>query len=273
MSANQAFPSAAYFRQIEETSLLSGNEEQVLAKRIQSGDAVARDKLICANLRLVVNVARSFLGRGVSLDDLIEEGNLGLIHAVERFDATRNTRFSTYATYWIRQAMFHCLSFAPAMKLPAYSANLLRAWRQEETALEESSGRRPTAEEINARLNHSVRTLGVIQKAFHVLASTPTRSAQAESDLDELQIGPTDDHEDRVATQDLVARTLYLLDHLDDKRDSTVLRLRFGLNGMEPMTLAQVGKRLQLTRERIRQIENGALMRLQRGLQPANNEE
>lgn len=271
MAEHQGFLTA-YLKEIGEAPLLDRNDEKGLAGRVQGGDPVARETMIRANLRLVVRVARSLVGRGVYLDDLIEEGNLGLIHAVERFNPRSNTRFSTYATYWIRQSMARCFRSARELTLPAYVFALLRGWSEEYAVLEQSLGRHPTRDEVNARLNHRPGKLGVLQKALVVVASKPGGSSEAALNLDELVAGQTNDGEDPVATRDLIARALYLLDRLD-RRDSSVLRMRFGLEGMEPMTLAQVGKRLRLTRERVRQIENRALTELKRRLRSSRSQE
>lgn len=261
-------PLATYLSEINQTSLLNATEEKELGRQIQEGDTAAREQLIRANLRLVVNIARSFHGRGVNLDELIEEGNLGLIRAVERFDPARNTRFSTYAGYWIKQSMTRCIGAARALPLPSYVVQMLRDWRRESTALEEELGRPPSDEEVNARLHLPLRKIRIINKALNVLSSKRTGAGESEATLDETLAVSTNGHENRVATKELLGKALQLLDELDE-RDAKVLRMRFGLQDEDPMTLAQIGIRLKLTRERVRQIEIEALLKLHEKMEPS----
>lgn len=264
-------PLATYLDEINRTPLLSAAQEKALAERIQAGDATARDHLIRANLRLVVNIARSFVGRGASIDDLIEEGNLGLIRAVERYDPEMNTRFSTYAGYWIRQSMMRFLCTARALPVPAYAVQMLRRWWTATAQCMEELHRVPTEEEINARLQFSPRKMNILRRALRALTlSRPACDDDAEvQSLEELAVGPAQGHADRVAEADDIVRALHLLHKLDE-REATVLRMRFGLEGAAPMTLAQVGEQLGITRERARQIELQALLRLREWLQPAD---
>lgn len=264
---------ATYLSEIKQTPLLSAPEEKELARHIQDGDTEARDQLIRANLRLVVNIARSFHGRGVTLDDLIEEGNLGLIRAVEGFDPAKNTRFSTYAAYWIKQSMTRLTDCARALPLPAYVVQMLRDWRRESIALEEELSRQPTDEEIIARLKLPVRKVRIVKKALQVLKSKRSGSSESERGLDEVLASKANGHEGRVATRELLGKALHLLEEMDE-REATVLRMHFGLQGSEPMTLAKIGKHLRLTRERVRQIEHEALLHLHERLEPSpSNEE
>src|SRR5712671_798150 len=146
-------PLETYLREINETPLLNAKEEKELAYRIIDGDGAARERMVRANLRLVVNIARSYTGKGLSLQDLIEEGNLGLLRAVEGFDSSMNTRFSTYAVYWIKQSIKRALvNTAKAIRIPAYMVQLLSKWRQAASKLQEELGRAATHEEIAQRL-------------------------------------------------------------------------------------------------------------------------
>src|SRR5947209_8866765 len=151
-------PLETYLREINETPLLNAEEEKQLAYRIEEGDSEARDRMVRANLRLVVNIARSYTGKGLGLQDLIEEGNLGLLRAVDGFDPSMNTRFSTYAAYWVKQAIRRAIvSTARAVRIPAYMAQLLGRWRRAAAELERELGRAPTPEEVAGRLGLSPR--------------------------------------------------------------------------------------------------------------------
>jgi RNA polymerase primary sigma factor len=257
-------PMELYLREINETPLLDAEAEKELARRIKDGDSEARDQLVRANLRLVVNIARKYIANGVGLQDLIEEGNLGLLRAVEGFDATMNTRFSTYGSYWIKQSMRRAVvNTAKTIRIPAYMVELLTKWRRATAKLQEELDRPPTQEEVARSMNLSVKKLSMIRRALRSNNAIP-QSDQDETgrSLDEQVI---DTHnkapeaamtrvEDLRQVRDLLAKL--------DKREATVLRLRFGLDGEEPKTLKEVGERLGLTRERVRQIEGIALKNL-----------
>jgi len=258
---------AVYLSEIDKTPLLNALEEKELARRILDGDTAARDHMIRANLRLVVRIARTQAGHGVSLEDLIEEGNMGLIHAVEGFDPTMNTRFSTYAGYWIRQSMTRFVDNALTLPLPSYVMQMLREWRRESARLEGQLGRRATDEEINVRLQLPARKVHNIKKALKVFASKHTGASESEPGLEETLASRPNGHEKQVANKELLDRALDLLDELD-VRESKVLRLRYGLQGSDPMTLRQIGECLALTRERVRQIEKEALLKLHDKMQP-----
>lgn len=254
-----------YLREVNETPLLTVEEERRLAARVAEGDPEARDHMVRANLRLVVNLARGYLGKGVSLEDLIEEGNLGLLRAVEGFDARMATRFSTYATFWIKQAMRRAvLNQSKAIRLPAYIVTLLAKWRRAAGALTEREGRPATLEEVGAALGLSTRKLAILRRAIEVHGLTLHSDSWDDHRrvLDEL---PADDNgkpaEQRLLEADDLERVLQRLENLDD-REATVVRMRFGLPPYDPMTLREVGQRLGLTRERVRQLESQALSRL-----------
>src|SRR5690349_14699864 len=156
-------PLETYLREINETALLNAEQEKQLAYRIEGGDTEARDQMVRANLRLVVNIARGYTGKGLALQDLIEEGNLGLLRAVEGFDPSMNTRFSTYASYWIKQSIKRGLiNTAKTIRLPAYMVELLSKWRRASAELQEELGRTPTQEEIAKRLNLPKKKLAII---------------------------------------------------------------------------------------------------------------
>src|SRR5438067_4570010 len=167
-------PLETYLREINETALLSASQEKELAYRIEDGDGEARDRMVRANLRLVVNIARSYTGKGLGLQDLIEEGNLGLLRAVEGFDPGMNTRFSTYASYWIKQSIKRALvNTAKTIRIPAYMVELLAKWRRANAKLQAELGRTPTQEEIAKSLSLSQQKLNIIKKAIRVYNAAP----------------------------------------------------------------------------------------------------
>jgi len=257
-----------YLREINETALLSAKEEQVLAAAISDGDVLARDRMVRANLRLVVNIARGYTGKGLGLQDLIEEGNLGLLRAVEGFDPAVGTRFSTYASYWIKQSIKRALiNSAKTIRIPAYMVELLSKWRRATARLNEELGRTPTNEEVARVLGLPKKKLPIIRKAIRISNSTP-QSDQTDSGwslgemvMDERLKAP----DEEMLDHDVLRHAMELLGDLED-REATVLRLRFGLGGDEPKTLKEIGAELGLTRERVRQIETEALRHLADGL-------
>jgi RNA polymerase primary sigma factor len=262
-------PLETYLREINQTDLLTAEEEKTLARAIGQGDVRARDHMIRANLRLVVNIARGYNGRGLPLPDLIEEGNLGLLRAVEGFDPTMGTRFSTYASYWIKQSIKRALiNSAKTIRIPAYMVELLSKWRRASVRLTEELRRSPTHEEVARVLGLPKKKLPIVKKAIHIYHSTP-QSDQPEGGWslgemveDERLKNP----EDVMLETDILEHALQLLNEMDP-REATVLRMRFGLDDREPHTLKEIGETLSLTRERVRQIETEALGRLHANLQ------
>lgn len=262
-------PLETYLREINETPLLNAKEERELAERVVAGDMEARDKMVRANLRLVVNIARGYANKGLSLQDLIEEGNLGLLRAVEGFDPSVGTRFSTYASYWIKQAIKRALvNTAKTIRIPAYMVELLSKWRRASNRLTEVLGRSPTHEEVARMLGLARKKLPIIKKAIRVYNSNP-QTEQADSGwslgemvMDERSGAP----EEELINSDSLAHVQHLLETMDP-RESTVLQMRFGLNEHQPHTLKEIGEHLGLTRERVRQIEDLALRKLSDSLQ------
>jgi len=261
-------PLETYLREINETSLLSAEDEQELAVAIGDGDAQARDRMVRANLRLVVNIARGYTGKGLNLQDLIEEGNLGLLRAVEGFDPAMGTRFSTYASYWIKQSIKRALiNTGKTIRIPAYMVELLSKWRRATARLTEELGRAPTPEEIARVLGLPRKKLPIIKKAIRIYNSTP-QTDQPESGwslgelvMDEDMATP----EDAMLNSDSLTHVLRMIETMDG-REATVLKMRFGLESGEPRTLKEIGESLGLTRERVRQIETEALAKLASGL-------
>lgn len=261
-------PLETYLREINETPLLSANQEKELAYRIEDGDAEARDQMVRANLRLVVNIARGYTGKGLGLQDLIEEGNLGLLRAVEGFDPSMNTRFSTYASYWIKQSIKRALvNTAKTIRIPAYMVELLAKWRRATAKLQDELDRVPTHEEIAKELGLPKKKLNIIKKAIRVYNSAPqTDAPETGWSIDEMLMDARSKSPDleMVETDDL-SHVMTLLEKMD-KREATVLRMRFGLDDEEPKTLKEIGECLGLTRERVRQIESEALSKLSESL-------
>jgi len=257
-------PLETYLREINETALLSADEEKDLARRIAQGDLSARDRMVRANLRLVVNIARSYTSKGLSLQDLIEEGNLGLLRAVEGFDPRMGTRFSTYASYWIKQSIKRALvNTAKTIRIPAYMVELLSKWRRATARLTDILRRPPTHEEIARALGLPRKKLSIIKKAIRVYNSNP-QSEQSEAgwSLGEMvQDERSRSPDEELLNSDSLIHVRRLLENLDP-REATVLRLRFGLDDQKPHTLKEIGEALGLTRERVRQIENEALEKL-----------
>jgi RNA polymerase primary sigma factor len=257
-------PLETYLREINETPLLTAKEERELATRIGQGDTRARDQMVRANLRLVVNIARGYSGKGLGLQDLIEEGNLGLLRAVEGFDPAMGTRFSTYASYWIKQSIKRALiNTGKTIRIPAYMVELLSKWRRATARLTEELGRSPTPEEVARVLGLAKKKLPIIKKAIKIYNATP-QTDQAEAGwtlgdmvMDERQLTP----DDALVESDCLHHVMDMLTTMD-QREATVLRMRFGLDSHEPRTLKEIGEQLGLTRERVRQIETEALNKM-----------
>lgn len=261
-------PLETYLREINETALLTAEEEKQLSRAISAGDTAARDRMVRANLRLVVNIARAYTNKGLPLQDLIEEGNLGLLRAVEGFDPDMNTRFSTYASYWIKQSIKRSIvNSAKTIRIPAYMVELLSKWRRATAKLTDELDRPPTPEEVARELDVPKKKLRIVKKAIQLYNTAP-QTEQPDSGWslgemvpDQRQKAP----EEEMVETDNLTHVYKMLEKMDS-REATILKMRFGLDDSEPKTLKEIGELLGLTRERVRQIENEALNRLAKGL-------
>jgi RNA polymerase primary sigma factor len=247
--------------EIDRTPLLSEREEKSLAARIAEGDVEARDQMVRANLRLVVKIARAYAGQGLALEDLIAEGNVGLLRAVEGYDPNAGTRFSTYAAFWVKQSIRVALNRSGhAVRLPQYMGTLLVKWRRMVNDMRDELGREPVHSEVAERLNLSRLQSRAVSRALKAAASTRGNALAADDfDLADLiadarSIAP----EDKLSTADDMRVALGLLHRLGE-REAAILRMRFGLDDEGPKTLKEIGRRLGLTRERVRQLEQDAL--------------
>jgi RNA polymerase primary sigma factor len=257
-------PVKVYLKEIGRVPLLSGEEEIDLARRMGDGDPYARKRLSEANLRLVVSIAKRYVGRGMQFLDLIQEGNLGLIKAVEKFDYTKGYKFSTYATWWIRQAITRAIADqARTIRIPVHMVETINKVVRVERQLLQELGRQPQADEIAEIMCMSVEKVREIMKVAQEPVSLETPIGEEE----DSHLGDFIPDEDAPAPAEAASHTL-LKEQLGDvlktltTREEKVLRLRFGLDDGRPRTLEEVGREFSVTRERIRQIEAKALRKL-----------
>ncbi|AGA90128.1 RNA polymerase sigma factor RpoS [Thioflavicoccus mobilis 8321] len=253
-----------YLNEIGEAKLLTAEEEVTYARRAQKGDCAARQRMIVCNLRLVVKIARRYLNRGLPLLDLIEEGNLGLIRAVEKFDPERGFRFSTYATWWIRQTIERAImNQTRTVRLPIHVVKEINVYLKATRQLAQRLDHEPTSEEIAELLHRPLsevkRMLGLNERIASV--DTPYSKDADKPLVDILQDDNVDDPAERVYDADLQLNLEHWLKKLNDKQREVVER-RFGLRGHEHSTLERVAQELGVTRERVRQIQMDALRRL-----------
>ncbi len=257
-------PVRMYLREIGKIPLLTYDQELDLAKKVLAGDEAAKQKLAESNLRLVVSIAKKYVGRGMLFLDLIQEGNMGLIKAVEKFDYTKGYKFSTYATWWIRQAITRAIADqARTIRIPVHMVETINRLIRTSRQLLQQNGREPTPEEIAKEMDVSVQRVLEIQK----IAQDPVSLETPIGEEDDSHLGDFIQDEDSPSPQDAASYTM-LREQLDEvmstltPREAKVLRLRFGLDDGKARTLEEVGKEFQVTRERIRQIEAKALRKL-----------
>jgi RNA polymerase primary sigma factor len=259
-------PVRQYLREIGRVPLLSAEEEVELAKRFEKADKRAKDKLTESNLRLVVSIAKKYIGRGLSLLDLIQEGNQGLIRAVEKYDWRKGYKFSTYATWWIRQAITRAIADqARTIRIPVHMVETINKLYRTSRRLMQELGREPTPEEIGADLDPELDG-DRVREIFKIAQETTSLEAPVGEDQESF-LGDFIPDENSLSPVDQASKQL-LKDHLEEvlgtlsEREAKVLKLRFGLEGSKAMTLEEVGKVFGVTRERIRQIEAKALRKL-----------
>ena len=257
-------PVKVYLKEIGTIPLLTGEEEQVLAMRIADGDTSAKKKLAEANLRLVVSIAKRYVGRGMQFLDLIQEGNLGLIKSVDKFDYNKGFKFSTYATWWIRQAITRAIADqARTIRIPVHMVETINKVKKAKSQLLHINGHEPTPEEISEYLDMGVDKVREILRVSQDPVSLETPIGEEE----DSHLGDFIPDDDALAPADAASMSL-LKEQLDEvlqtltPREAKVLKLRFGLEDGNPKTLEEVGKEFEVTRERIRQIEAKALRKL-----------
>lgn len=254
---------AMYLKEIRNIPVLEREQERELAVRIQAGDKQALNQLVRSNLKYVVSVANKYRGCGLSLEDLINEGNIGLIQAAKRFDPEKGVKFITYGVWWIRQAIMHALAEqAGTVRLPIKQAGILYKIGEKYQKLRQSLGREPTSEEVARGVGLEEEEVEAVLRVFrnYLSLDSPISEADDTSHLDMLEATDRASVEEDIIKNSLAGEMAEILQKLPP-REQQILRMRFGFDG-EPMTLEEIGKKMGLSRERIRQIEKKAKRRL-----------
>ena len=258
-----------YLREIGKIPLLSPEEEQELAKKIVAGDRKAKDKMVEANMRLVVSIAKRYSGRGLDFLDLIQEGNTGLLRAVEKFDPEKGFKFSTYATWWIRQAITRAIADqARTIRIPVHMVETINKVLRTTRKLTQELNREPTTAEIGKELDMEPEKIEYVMRIKQDIASLDA-SVGREGDDEDSVLGDFVEDEERVSPEDSAATQILkeqlasIISTLSD-REQKIIKMRFGIGGERPHTLEEVGTEFSVTRERIRQIEAKALSKLRK---------
>jgi len=257
-----------YLKEINQTKLLTADEEIELARRIRKGDLLARDEMIRCNLRLVVSIARNYTKRGLEFLDLIQEGNTGLLRAIEKYDPSLGYRFSTYASWWIMQSIKKSLiSAGKPVEIPAYMAGMINKNRNTKTQLECELGRNVSEEEVAKEMGISVSKIRVIQETARLSYGYQALDEEAGFELDKLIADETESPEDAVMQNRRKGEAMRALEYLDE-RTREIIERRYGFNGYNPHTLKEVGNAVGLTRERVRQIEKKGIREIAMMINP-----
>mgnify|MGYP001359656751 CR=1 FL=1 len=267
-SSNSHDPLSQYMREIGKIKLLTREEEIKLAKAIKKGDPKAVQEMVRRNLKYVVTVANKYRGFGMSLQDLIEEGNIGLIQAAKRFDVSRNVKFITYAVWWIKQAIMHALAEqSGTVKLPVKQAGKVTRFNKKSQQMCQDMEREPTQSEVAKSLGYKDEEINSIMRAYrkHLSLDTPLKNDDHTPYLDLLENQDLIPYDDQIMRESLNDKVDQMLEDLSE-REATILKMRFGFTG-EVKTLEDIGREIGLSRERVRQIEKRAKLRLKSKLQ------